>query len=174
MSGSAGVPVRLACRSTSIARSSEAEAGTPSNVECRQKAPATSAGHAGVMLRQLLIGVERLGPGQHFGLGDGGAEPLPCDYRRDRAKGILLAVMGGDQRGADAADHAAGLANKRSPSHAPTMFIISDADAAAIRAIFRESGELSAALELRRLFPGIIDTAHGRLNVQSASMSTFA
>jgi hypothetical protein len=33
------------------------------------------------------------------------------------------------------------------------MFVVSEADAAAIRAIFHERGELSAVVELRRLFP---------------------
>jgi hypothetical protein len=42
------------------------------------------------------------------------------------------------------------------------MFCISEADAAAIRAIFHERGELSAAAELRRLFPGITDTEQAR------------
>jgi hypothetical protein len=39
------------------------------------------------------------------------------------------------------------------------MFVITDADAAAIRAIFNEEGELSAAIELRRRFPGVADNA---------------
>jgi hypothetical protein len=42
------------------------------------------------------------------------------------------------------------------------MFCISEAEAAAIRAIFHERGELSAAVELRRLFPGIRDTEQAR------------
>jgi hypothetical protein len=33
--------------------------------------------------------------------------------------------------------------------------VISDADAAAIRAVFQQRGELSAIVELRRLFPGL-------------------
>ena len=37
------------------------------------------------------------------------------------------------------------------------MFLVSEADAAAIRTIFDEQGELSAAIELRRRFPGIVD-----------------
>ena len=37
------------------------------------------------------------------------------------------------------------------------MFVVTEADAAAIRAIFDEEGELSAAIELRRRFPGISD-----------------
>jgi hypothetical protein len=42
------------------------------------------------------------------------------------------------------------------------MFAITDADAAAIRDIFDEEGELSAAIEVRRRFPGVIDTARAR------------
>jgi hypothetical protein len=42
------------------------------------------------------------------------------------------------------------------------MFAITDADAAAIRIIFDEEGELSAAIELRRRFPGITDNAKAR------------
>jgi hypothetical protein len=42
------------------------------------------------------------------------------------------------------------------------MFAITDADAAAIRAIFQQSGELSAVVELRRRFPGITDNAQAR------------
>jgi hypothetical protein len=37
------------------------------------------------------------------------------------------------------------------------MFVITEADAAAIRATFNQEGELSAAIELRRRFPGITD-----------------
>jgi hypothetical protein len=42
------------------------------------------------------------------------------------------------------------------------MFCVTEAEAAAIRAIFHERGELSAAVELRRLFPGIKDTEQAR------------
>jgi hypothetical protein len=47
-------------------------------------------------------------------------------------------------------------------AHAPPMFVVSEAEAAAIRAISHERGELSAAVELRRLFPGIRDTDQAR------------
>jgi hypothetical protein len=47
-------------------------------------------------------------------------------------------------------------------SYAPAMFIVTEADAAAIRAIFDEPGELSAAIKLRRLFPGVTDNAKTR------------
>ncbi|MGA8195819.1 MAG: hypothetical protein WB902_20885 [Acetobacteraceae bacterium] len=42
------------------------------------------------------------------------------------------------------------------------MFVVTEAEAAAIRAVFDQRGELSAAVELRRLFPGITDTAQAR------------
>jgi hypothetical protein len=42
------------------------------------------------------------------------------------------------------------------------MFVVSEADAAAIRAAFDQSGELSAAIELRRRFPLISDNAVAR------------
>jgi hypothetical protein len=42
------------------------------------------------------------------------------------------------------------------------MFVVSDAEAAAIRIIFHERGEFSAAVEVRRLFPGIRDTEQAR------------
>jgi hypothetical protein len=42
------------------------------------------------------------------------------------------------------------------------MFIVSDAEAAAIRAAFDQGGEFSAAIELRRLFPGIRDNDQAR------------
>jgi len=43
------------------------------------------------------------------------------------------------------------------------MFVVSDAEAAAIRAIFHERGEFAAAVEMRRLFPGIRDTEQARV-----------
>jgi hypothetical protein len=42
------------------------------------------------------------------------------------------------------------------------MFSVTEAEAAAIRAAFERDGELSAAIELRRLFPGITDGAKAR------------
>ncbi|HEY2528489.1 MAG TPA: hypothetical protein VGJ20_11190 [Xanthobacteraceae bacterium] len=40
-----------------------------------------------------------------------------------------------------------------------SMFLVTEAGTAAIRAIFEQEGELSAAIEVRRLFPGIGDNA---------------
>jgi hypothetical protein len=42
------------------------------------------------------------------------------------------------------------------------MFTVSEADAAAIRAAFDRGGELSAVVELRRIFPGITDNVLAR------------
>jgi hypothetical protein len=42
------------------------------------------------------------------------------------------------------------------------MFVVAEADAAAIRAVYEQRGEFSAALELRRRFPGITDNAEAR------------
>ena len=47
-------------------------------------------------------------------------------------------------------------------SHAPAMFVVSEVEAAAIRTAFEQSGELAAAVELRRLFPAITDTMQAR------------
>ena len=48
------------------------------------------------------------------------------------------------------------------PSRVPMlscMFVVTEAEAAAIRAAFDQGGELAAAAELRRLFPGITNNA---------------
>jgi hypothetical protein len=42
------------------------------------------------------------------------------------------------------------------------MFVVSEVEAAAIRTAYEQRGEFSAAMELRRLFPGITDNAHAR------------
>jgi hypothetical protein len=42
------------------------------------------------------------------------------------------------------------------------MFVVSEAEAAAIRSAFDRGGEFSAAVELRRLFPGVTDNAEAR------------
>jgi hypothetical protein len=42
------------------------------------------------------------------------------------------------------------------------MFVVSEAEAEAIRTLFEKEGELSAAIEVRRLFPGITDNAKAR------------
>jgi hypothetical protein len=47
------------------------------------------------------------------------------------------------------------------------MFVVTEADAAAIRAIYEQDGELSAAIELRRRFPGITDNAKARACVRT-------
>ena len=42
------------------------------------------------------------------------------------------------------------------------MFSISDKDIAAIQIAFERGGELSATIEVRRIFPGIPDNAEAR------------
>ena len=42
------------------------------------------------------------------------------------------------------------------------MFVVGEAEAAVIRAAFEQRGELSAVVELRRLFPGVTDNAQAR------------
>jgi len=46
------------------------------------------------------------------------------------------------------------------------MFVVTEDDAAAIRATFEREGELSAAMELRRRFPLIPDNATARQHVR--------
>jgi hypothetical protein len=54
------------------------------------------------------------------------------------------------------------VAGLNSPPHAPGMFVVTDAEAAAIRTVYQQRGEFAAAVELRRLFPGITDNAEAR------------
>jgi hypothetical protein len=42
------------------------------------------------------------------------------------------------------------------------MFVVTEAEATAIRAAFDQGGEFAAAVELRRLFPGVADMAQAR------------
>ena len=42
------------------------------------------------------------------------------------------------------------------------MFMVSEDDSDAIRAVYERDGELSAAIELRRRFPGIADNVVAR------------
>ena len=55
-----------------------------------------------------------------------------------------------------------GVAGHNAPPHAPAMFVVTEAEAAAIRAVYEQRGEFSAAIELRRRFPGITDNAQAR------------
>ena len=42
------------------------------------------------------------------------------------------------------------------------MFVVSEEAAAAIRTAYEQEGELSAAIQVRRLFPGVNDNAKAR------------
>ena len=61
--------------------------------------PATDAG---IVLAEILVGVELLRPRQCLGFGNAGSETFPGDHPGDRPEGVLLGLTGGDQRGADA------------------------------------------------------------------------
>ena len=50
--------------------------------------------------------------------------------------------------------------------HGWCVFCVTEAEAAAIRTIFLEEGELTAAIELRRLFPSIPDNAQARAHAR--------
>src|ERR1700722_3210795 len=48
-------------------------------------------------------------------------------------------------------------------SHATEMFVVSEAEISAIRTAFDQGGEFAAAVQLRRLFPGVTDNVgHSR------------
>jgi hypothetical protein len=49
------------------------------------------------------------------------------------------------------------------------MYVVTEADAAAIREVYERDGELSAAIELRRRFPGITDNARAREQARGSS-----
>jgi hypothetical protein len=42
------------------------------------------------------------------------------------------------------------------------MFVVTEAEAAAIRTAFDQRGEFATAVELRRMFPGVTDTEQAR------------
>jgi hypothetical protein len=54
------------------------------------------------------------------------------------------------------------LAAFASRTHPAGMFVVTEAEAAAIRAVYEQRGEFSAAVELRRLFPAVTDIAQAR------------
>jgi hypothetical protein len=54
------------------------------------------------------------------------------------------------------------LAARDRRHHPAGMFVVSEAEAATIRTAFERGGELSAVVELRRLFPGITDNVQAR------------
>lgn len=58
--------------------------------------------------------------------------------------------------------HCAALAGNAARPHLLSVFMVTEAEAAAIRAIYHENGELSAAIEVRRRFPGITDNVEAR------------
>jgi hypothetical protein len=59
-------------------------------------------------------------------------------------------------------NHPFRLAARVLSSHAVPMFSVTEAEAAAIRTAFDQGGEFAAAVELRRLFPGVTDNSEAR------------
>jgi hypothetical protein len=64
------------------------------------------------------------------------------------------------------------LARIAADSHVGEMFCVDKPTAAAIRKAYFEDGEFSAAIELRRHFPGIVDNENARLCVRSIASWT--
>jgi len=62
----------------------------------------------------------------------------------------------------DASQTAVWLVGRGAPAHLGAMFSVDAATAEIIRRVFEESGELAAAVELRRHFPGIADNEAAR------------
>jgi hypothetical protein len=83
----------------------------------------------------------------------------------DRAAGAVLRPDPIKPEGS--AHRAVTLASRGAHHHALGMFVITEADADAIRAVFNQEGELSAAIELRRRFPGVTDNAKARACARS-------
>src|SRR5690242_12946995 len=84
----------------------------------------------------------------------------PASFARQRHADPAVGRV--EWRGPGGGLHQVNLAHRRVDYHALRMFIVTEADAEAIRDIFNRKGELSAAIELRRRFPGITDNAKAR------------
>ena len=59
------------------------------------------------------------------------------------------------------------LAARGPRNHPVGMFVVTEAEAAAIRNAFEQRGEFAAAVELRRLFPGVTDNDTARQCVRT-------
>ena len=54
-----------------------------------------------------------------------------------------------------------------SASHAGAMFVVTEAEAAAIRVVFEREGDVSATIEVRRLFLGVTDNVKARAHART-------
>ena len=88
------------------------------------------------------------------------SKPRPAAQRRNEACERAGELDRSRRRGVVSADLC--LPAAVCVPHALAMFVVSEAEAAAIRSAFDRGGELSAAVELRRLFPGITDNVQAR------------
>jgi hypothetical protein len=76
----------------------------------------------------------------------------PCERPRHEASGSI--VMRSQVTPA--------LAGPGMHLHVREMYVVSEADAAAIRTVFEQEGEFAAAIELRRRYPGITNNEQAR------------
>ena len=51
------------------------------------------------------------------------------------------------------------------------MFVVSELEAAAIRAAYERGGELAAVVELRRLFPGLANNENTRICARTIAVA---
>ncbi len=80
------------------------------------------------------------------------SNPGDSAVRTTSSSPVRIPIMRANGRLAPATAHA----------HPPVMFSVTEAGATAIRDAFRQRGELSAVIELRRLFPGVTDNRQAR------------
>ena len=52
------------------------------------------------------------------------------------------------------------------------MFVVTEADEAAIRAVYEQRGEFAAAIELRQRFPGIAAATAGKADAQGTAATS--
>ena len=92
---------------------------------------------------------------------------LPAAYSRLRGRAATICSIFAARLIDGPSEPAVALASRDAHHHALWMFVITEADAAAIRAVFNQEGELSAVIELRRRFPGVTDNAKARACARS-------
>ena len=82
------------------------------------------------------------------------AAALGTRTSRRQARGLAMPGSGAPGRFAGSTR---ALVAHDPPAHPAGMFVVPEAEAAAIRAVFEQRGEFAAPVELRRLFPGALD-----------------
>ena len=120
----------------------------PRRAADRLRTPAKAITAAGTVYRQFL----RCAHGGVLGL---------SAYATEMGRSLVPAQLG-ERRIKPRQAWSCGVAGLGADPHAPGMFAISEAEAAAIRAVYQQRGEFAAAVELRRRFPGITDNVQAR------------